>query len=56
MDAIRKKMQSLKAETGGLYSIIMKFDEAKRVHDGMSAQVGGRDSSLLTATRTTGGL
>ena len=40
MDAIRKKMQSIKAETDGLYSIIRKFDEAKRVHDGVSAQVG----------------
>merc|ERR1719275_525125 len=31
-------MQSIKAETDGLYSIIRKFDEAKRVHGGVSAQ------------------
>ena len=28
MDAIRKKMQSLKAETDGLYATIRKFEEA----------------------------
>ena len=27
MDAIRKKMQSLKSETEGLYSIIQKFED-----------------------------
>jgi len=28
MDAIRKKMQSLKAETDGLYATIQKFEDA----------------------------
>jgi len=30
MDAIRKKMQSLKGETDGLYSTIQGFEDATR--------------------------
>ena len=30
MDAIRKKMQSLKGETDGLYSVIAGFEEQTR--------------------------
>merc|ERR1711892_195419 len=33
MDAIRKNMQSLKAETDGLYATINKFEEAKKESD-----------------------
>ena len=39
MDAIRKKMQSLKAETDGLYATIKKFDDAKEESDSISNQV-----------------
>jgi len=38
MDAIRKKMQSLKAETDGLYATIKKFEDAKKEFDGISDQ------------------
>ena len=30
MDAIRKKMKSLKDETDGLYAVINKYDEATK--------------------------
>merc|ERR1712112_585814 len=38
MDAIRKKMQSLKAETDGLYATIQKFEDAKKESDRISDQ------------------
>merc|ERR1712179_218618 len=38
MDAIRKKMQSLKSETDGLYATSKKFDDAKKEYDGVSDQ------------------
>jgi len=38
MDAIRKKMQSLKGETDGLYATIKKFDDLKKEYDGVSDQ------------------
>merc|ERR1711951_57730 len=38
MDAIRKKMQSLKAETDGLYATIKKFEDAKKESDRVSDQ------------------
>ena len=39
MDAIRKKMQSLKSETDHLYATIKKFEDAKKEYDGISDQV-----------------
>merc|ERR1711962_1628812 len=38
MDAIRKKMQSLKAETDGLYKTIAGFEEATREAVGRAGQ------------------
>lgn len=38
MDAIRKKMQSLKGETDNLYATIARFDEVKKEADAMSDQ------------------
>jgi len=38
MDAIRKKMQSLKGETDGLYATIKKFEDAKAASDAVSDQ------------------
>merc|ERR1712080_523810 len=38
MDAIRKKMQSLKSETDGLYATIKKFEDAKAASDAISDQ------------------
>merc|ERR1711890_142344 len=38
MDAIRKKMQSLKSETDGLYATIKKFEDAKKESDRISDQ------------------
>merc|ERR1712106_197779 len=38
MDSIRKKMQSLKAETDGLYATIKKFEDTKKEFDGVSDQ------------------
>ena len=39
MDAIRKKMQSLKAETEQLYATIASFEEATREAVGRADQV-----------------
>ena len=39
MDAIRKKMQSLKSETDGLYKTIAGFEEATREAVGRADQV-----------------
>merc|ERR1712243_1620 len=38
MDAIRKKMQSLKSETDGLYATIKKFEDAEKESDRISDQ------------------
>ena len=38
MDAIRKKMQSLKAETDGLYATIAKFEESTKEYNRMADQ------------------
>jgi len=38
MDAIRKKMQSLKGETDNLYATIARFDDVKKEADAMSDQ------------------
>merc|ERR1712149_87899 len=38
MDAIRKKMQSLKAETDGLYATIEKFENSTKDYNKMSDQ------------------
>lgn len=38
MDSIRKKMQSLKAETDGLYATIDNFDELSKEYDAKSEQ------------------
>merc|ERR1712126_653175 len=38
MDAIRKKMQSLKGETDGLYATIQRFEDVKAEKDKESAQ------------------
>ena len=39
MDAIRKKMQSLKSETDGLYAIIDGFEEATKESAAKADQV-----------------
>ena len=39
MDAIRKKMQSLKAETDGLYATIQKFEDATKEYNRQADQV-----------------
>ena len=39
MDAIRKKMQSLKSETYGLYAIIDGFEKATKVSAAKADQV-----------------
>ena len=39
MDAIRKKMQSLKSETDGLYAIIDGFEKATKVSAAKADQV-----------------
>merc|ERR1712158_37720 len=38
MDAIRKKMQSLKAETDGLYATIQKFEDATKEYNRQADQ------------------
>ena len=38
MDAIRKKMQSLKGETDGLYATIQKFEDATKEYNRMADQ------------------
>ena len=38
MDAIRKKMQSLKAETDGLYATIQKFEDSTKEYNLQSEQ------------------
>merc|ERR1719242_742488 len=38
MDAIRKKMQSLKAETDGLYATIQKFEDSTKEYNLQSDQ------------------
>ena len=40
MDAIRKKMKSLKDETDQLYAIIGKFENATKEADTISKEVG----------------
>ena len=39
MDAIRKKMQSLKGETDSLYSTIQKFEDATKESNRVADQV-----------------
>ena len=39
MDAIRKKMQSLKAETDGLYATIQRFEDATKDYNRQADQV-----------------
>ena len=39
MDAIRKKMQSLKSETDALYSTIQKFEDATKESNRQAEQV-----------------
>ena len=39
MDAIRKKMQSLKSETDGLYATIRGFEDAAKEATGRADQV-----------------
>ena len=49
MDAIRKKMQSLKAETEGLYATIARFEDATKEFSARADQVQkgeGGESSL----------
>ena len=38
MDAIRKKMQSLKAETDGLYATIGRFEDSTKEYNRMADQ------------------
>ena len=46
MDAIRKKMQSLKGETDGLYSTIQKFEDATKDSNKQAEQVSFKNISL----------
>jgi hypothetical protein len=39
MDAIRKKMQSLKAETDGLYATIARYEESTKHSNSLADQV-----------------
>jgi hypothetical protein len=39
MDAIRKKMQSLKGETDSLYATIARYDESTKHSNGLADQV-----------------
>ena len=39
MDAIRKKMQSLKAETDGLYATIQGFEDATKESNRLADQL-----------------
>ena len=45
MDAIRKKMQSLKAETDGLYATIQKFEDATKEYNRQADQVRTKEDS-----------
>ena len=47
MDAIRKKMQSLKSETDGLYKTIAGFEEATREAAARADQVSLLKMTLL---------
>ena len=47
MDAIRKKMQSLKSETDGLYKTISGFEEATREAAARADQVRLYTKSVL---------
>ena len=55
MDAIRKKMQSLKAETDGLYATIQKFEDATKEYNRQADQVShkieafGNSSSMVVS-------
>ena len=46
MDAIRKKMQSLKAETDGLYATIQKFEDATKEYNRQADQVSRARNSF----------
>ena len=48
MDAIRKKMQSLKAETDGLYATIQRFEDATKDYNRQADQVRFQLKSNLT--------
>ena len=48
MDAIRKKMQSLKGETDGLYATIRGFEEATKEATGRADQVTDQIFKSLT--------
>ena len=45
MDAIRKKMKSLKDETEGLLAIIQKFEEQTAESNKVLSQIGTRPDS-----------
>ena len=47
MDAIRKKMQSLKGETDSLYATIQQFEDATKESNRVSDQVGFFIHSLI---------
>ena len=47
MDAIRKKMQSLKAETDGLYATIQKFEDATKEYNRQADQVSRAVNSFI---------
>ena len=48
MDAIRKKMQSLKGETDSLYATIQQFEDSTKESNRISDQVGFSPGALLT--------
>ena len=48
MDAIRKKMQSLKAETDGLYATIQRFEDATKDYNRQADQVTILPSLLVS--------
>ena len=48
MDAIRKKMQSLKGETDSLYATIQKFEDATKESNRLADQVNNYQKRLKT--------
>ena len=53
MDAIRKKMQSLKAETEGLYSTIKRFEDLTKQYTATADQVAIWHKTILIGKRKT---
>ena len=56
MDAIRKKMQSLKGETDSLYATIQQFEDSTKESNRISDQVQFSVTRVLMTYLTAGGL